>query len=170
MNVSKLIIILLCFFCLACGKEKEENAFKKEYEQYNDQYLELDIQEDNIIKYSTKEEVNEIIDSGTGVIYIGKPDDERSRRVVDILLDVSDNTDLDVIYYLSQLDGIYGLDSITDLKTPLVLFILNGEMVQYHVGTIDDKIDLSDDEEIQLYNIYLEGIHEVLQDACDERC
>ena len=35
---------------------------------------------------------------------------------------------------------------------------------------IDDKVDLSEDETIDLYNIYLEGIHKVLQDACNESC
>lgn len=173
MKKSKFIIIILCFLCLACGK-KEENGdsikFKEEYEKYNEEYVSVEISEVNLIKYSTVEEVNQIIQGGTGVIYIGSPKDNVSRRAVDVLLGVAHNTDLEEIYYVDSLDGILGLEDIEDQRIPIVLFVLDGKIEKYHVGTIEDKTDLSDDELVELYNIYSEGLHTVLGDACDERC
>lgn len=173
MKLQKFLVVILCFFCIACGKEQkleDGDQFKAEYEAYNNEYVSLDISSDNLIKYCSLDEVNTLIRDGTGVIYLGSPKDNLSRVAVDILLEASDNTDLNVIYYLDSLDGVVGLDDIVDLRVPLVLFVLEGEIVDYHVGTVQDKVELSNDEVVELYNIYLDGIHQVLQDSCDERC
>ncbi len=170
---KKFVVMMLCFLCLGCGKKEELGdsiRFKEEYEQYNEEYISLKISESNLIKYSTVEEVNQIIKEGTGVIYIGSPQDDLSRRVVDILFSVASNTGLEQIYYFDSLDEINGLEDIQDLNIPLVLFVAEGDILSYHIGTIDGKVDLSEDEVVQLYNIYLDGIHQVLGDACDERC
>ena len=63
-----------------------------------------------------------------------------------------------------------GIDEIENKNIPLVLFVLEGKIEAYHVGTIEDKVELSEDETIDLYNSYLDCIHKVLQDACDESC
>ncbi len=167
---KKLGIIILCLFCCACTKQEPTNKFKEEYEKYNDEYIKLELEDAKLIQYSTTSEINNIIKNKTGVIYIGSPKDNLSRKVIDILLEVADNTGLEKIYYVDSLDGIEGIDDIENKKIPLVLFILEGKIVNYHIGTIDDKIDLTDDEIIELYNSYSEGIHQVLQDACDESC
>ena len=167
---KKLLIVFLCFLCIGCGKKESVNQFKKEYEKYNDEYFKLNLSEDDEVVYSTTSEVNKIIKSGTGVIFFGSPKDNLSRVVVDILLDVVNNTDLDHIYYLDNLDGITGIDNIEGKKIPLVLFVLDGKIVSYHVGTVNDKVELSDDEIVELYNLYSDGVHQVLQDACDENC
>lgn len=171
MNLKKILVTGLCFLCLACTKDQTDSQkFKAEYEQDNENLIQLEISENNIVKYSTTEEVNNLIKSGTGVIYIGSPKDNLSRKAIDILLDVANNTDLEKIYYLDTLEGINGLDTIEEKKLPTVLFLLEGQPIKYHVGTIQDKTDLTEDEVIELYNIYSEGIHEVLQDTCEERC
>lgn len=173
MKKNKLIIIMLCFLCLACGKQKDDGdsvRFKEEYEKYNDEYVSVEISEVNLIKYSTKEEVNQIIQDGTGVIYIGSPRDNVSRKAIDVLLGVAHNTDLEEIYYVDSLDGIEGIDSVEEQRIPMVLFVVDGKIEKYHVGTIEDKTDLSDDELVELYNIYSEGLHTVLGDSCGERC
>ena len=164
------IIVVLCLMCLGCGKRDSVSRFNREYEKYNSEYIELDLGDSSFVHYSNLDEVNKIIREGTGVIFIGRPKDNLSRRVVSVLFEVVDNTDLDKIYYLDSLDEIEGIDSIDSLKMPLVLFVLEGKIVSYRVGTIDDKVDLSDDELIELYNFYSDGVHKVLQDACDESC
>ena len=171
LNKKFLCIILLCFICIGCNKKVSDSVlFKREYEKYNDKYIKLDIDSDNIVKYSDASEVSDIIKSGTGVIFIGSPDDNVSRKVVDILFRASDSTGLDCIYYVNSMDNIDGLDDIGDKDIPIVLFVLDGKIVSYNVGTISGGDDLSSDEEMVLYNKYLDGIHEVLQDSCDERC
>ena len=168
---KNILIILLCFLCLGCNSKNGDSiALNKEEEKYNDKYIKLDIDEDNIIKYSDVDSVNKIIKSGSGVIFIGNPRDDISRRAIDILFKVSDSTDLDKIYYIDGLDGILGLDNIKDIKVPVVLFVLKGDIVRYQVGIIGDSVDMSHDDEMKLYNNYLEGIHDVLEDTCDEEC
>lgn len=169
--MKKLLILVLCLLCCACDNKKETvSQFKSEYEKYNEEYLALELEDSDLIRYSKVSEINSLIKKGTGVIFFGSPTDNLSRRVIDILLEVADNTGLKEIYYMDTLDGIEGLDSIEGKKLPLVLFVLEGKIVGYRVGTVDDKVDLTDDDIVTLYNQYSEGIHQVLQDACDEAC
>ncbi len=158
-------IIIIALFLVACSnKPTDAIKFKKEYEKYNDTKIELTISENNIIEYKTNEEINKIIKE-TGVIYIGSPKDNKSRQALKLLLEAADSTDIQKIYYI---DSLKGIDlSIDNAKTPIILFILNGEIVEYN---INEKETMSEDEEIDLFNTYLKGIHEVLQDTCDEEC
>lgn len=165
-----LLIVIICFICIGCKDNKDKNKFQVEYEKYNDNYIKLDLSKGNIVEYSDLDKINSIIGNGSGVIFIGDAKDNLSRRVVDVLLSVADNTGLNKIYYYDSLDGINGIDSIENKKIPLVLFVFEGEVLDYHVGTIDDKVELSEDEVIELYNKYSLGVHKVLNDACDESC
>ena len=167
---KKIFIIILCFFCCSCHDNSKVNKFQVLYEKYNKSHLKLDLDDVNFFYESNTSDINKVIESGTGVIFLGDPKDDVSRRVVSVLVDVVSNSDLDKIYYFDSLDGIVGLDSVLDKNIPLVLFVLDGKIVSYHVGTIDGKVDLSEDETIELYNQYLEGVHLVLDDACDEEC
>ena len=167
---KKIIIVLLCFICIGCTDKKSSNDFKKEYEKYNDKYLKLSLENAELMRYSTVSEVNKVIKSGTGVIYVGSPKDNVSRKAIDILLGVAHNTDLKEIYYLDSLDGINGIEDIKDVKMPLMLFVVDGKIETYRVGTIDGKTELTDDEVIEIYNVYSEGVRKVLKDACDESC
>lgn len=170
MNLKKILLISICLFLISgCSSKEKTDAikFKEEYEKYNDSKIELEIDENNIITYATTEEINKIIKEKTGVIFIGSPKDNLSRTAIKTLLEASDSTDLTTIYYIDKIDNIEGIE---EKKTPLVLNILEGEIVNYHTGTINDSTNLSEDDELELYNIYLDGIHEVLQDSCDERC
>ena len=172
MKRSIVLLIVMFSLCTGCGNNEQTDAlkFKKEYEKYNDSKIELEIDDDNIVKYSNLDSINDIIASGTGVIFIGTPSDNLSRVAIEILLQAADSTDLDTIYYYDKVDDINGLEEVENLKVPVVINVLEGEIKSYKVGTVSDKTKLDEDEEMDLYNIYLEGIHEVLQDSCDERC
>ena len=171
MKYKKILIILLSLIIIGCTNNKlNKETFKQEYEKYNSTKIKLEIAINNIIEYVSKAEINKIIKSKTGVIFIGNPQDNLSRVSIKLLLEAADSTDLDKIYYISSLDKIENLDTIDNIKIPLVLFILKGKIIDYNIGTINDKIELSDNEQIDLYNKYLDGIHKVLQDTCDEEC
>ena len=166
MNYKKILLIVIVILLTACTKELTDSTkFKQEYEKYNKEKIELTIPKENIIEYKTKEEINKIIEKDTGVIFIGSPKDNKSRTSIKLLLEASNSTDLQKIYYIDNIKGIK-LDNI-DNKTPIVLFILDGKVLNY---VTNEKEELTEDEEIDLYNNYLEGIHQVLQDTCDEEC
>lgn len=165
--VTFLIIIILIMGCK--NKDNDALKFKQEYESFNKSNIKLDIDEDNIMKYSTVNEINKLIKDGTGVIFIGSPKDNLSRASINVLLDASDSTDLNTIYYINSINNIK-LEGIDNPKLPLVINVLDGKIKSYHIGTINDKHKLTEDEELELYNIYTDGIHEVLGDTCDEEC
>lgn len=62
------------------------------------------------------------------------------------------------------------------IYVPLVVFVVNGEIVDYHLDTVasqkDPYVSLNEEQQIELYNIYSDGIHEVLGDVCmeEEHC
>ena len=83
--------------------------FKKEYEKLNNKvnennsklYPEVNISEKNVIKYSSYDEIMQIIKEGTGVIYLGYPECPWCRNLVPVLLSAASETEMDKIYYLN---------------------------------------------------------------------
>ena len=77
-------------------------------------------------------------------------------------------------YIVKDSDGIEHNTSKKRIYVPLVVFIKDGEIVDYHANTVDSQVDpyikLNDEEHDSLYNIYLNGIHKVLDDVCDSKC
>lgn len=85
--------------------------FKEEYEKYNGvkvsdklSYSNLDIDEDNPIKYSNYDEIIDIIENKTGIIYLGFPECPWCRSVLPVLFDVLDENDIETVYYLNILN------------------------------------------------------------------
>lgn len=103
-----IIMVLLISGCIKKNELTDGEKFKEEYEVYNGKtnedntYLTLNIKKDNIIKYSNLKEVNQILDNGTGVIYLGFPKCPWCRNAVKEILDASSSTSLDKIYYVNM--------------------------------------------------------------------
>ncbi len=146
-------------------------SFKKEYEELNSvkddngklKYQNLKIDDDNLVVYVSYEEVLELIDNGTGVIYLGRPACPWSRNLIDTILDFSWYND-ENIYYLNIeemrkenteeyknltdiLDEYLPVDTITQkenskkfdknlkrITLPFVFFVKNGEVKDYYSG------------------------------------
>ena len=110
--------------------------FKNEYESLNgkydentkNNYLDVKIDEDNQIKYASIEEIENILEKGTGIIYFGFPECPWCRNAVPVLLEAAKDMDIDVIYY-------YNAYSIRDKKT-----LIDGEIIIEEEGTEDCKI------------------------------
>lgn len=82
-----------------------------------------------------------------------------------------------LIEVLSDYLGVYeGLndDNIKRLYFPTVVFVLRGEIVGIHIGTIDSQTDprvpLTEEQKSKFVNIYMNYIGKVLEDTCDESC
>ena len=165
MKYKKIFLIITIIVLTSCSKNiTDAFKFKKEYEKYNNTNIKLNISEKNIIQYKTKEEINKIIEKETGVIFIGSPQENKSRIALKLLLEAAENTDLQEIYYINTTKEI---KKIKETNTPLTLFVLDGKILEEINNT---KNKLTEDEEIELYNKYLENIHKVLQDTCSEEC
>lgn len=110
---------------------EDERKFEKEYESLNEKYNEetkkktmtIDIMEDNNIKYATVNEIIELLENGTGVIYFGFPECPWCRNAVPVLIKTALEYDIDPIYY-------YNAYSIRDTK-----HLENGTIVTDKEGT-----------------------------------
>lgn len=82
--------------------------FKKEFESVNGKsikgtnytYSNIDIDDSNHYRYKTYDQVLELLNSGTGIIFFGHKYSPRSRSMVNVLDAVVEASNLDDIYYL----------------------------------------------------------------------
>lgn len=148
--MKRILLILCIFLFVITGCTKSDSVkFKKEYEEFNgkksstgEEYISLDIDKDNYIKYSGIDEVIDIINNGTGVIYFGYPECLKCRNVVDVLLDVSDSTSVDTIYYLNvkNIRDRYSLDENGNITTEVETSKEYRELLDVLDSVLDDYI------------------------------
>lgn len=219
-------IILLIIISLLLFENKlfslglsDDRKFKNEYESLNDKlsedgkkYLKVNISDDNRVKYSSIDEVLNILEEGNGVIYFGSADCLYCRSAVQVLIDTARETKLKELYYLdiSEFWDIKKLDDngnivlvkeasdgynklleklgddylydyiVSDntgrrvdakekrLDVPLVVFVVNGNIVSYKIGTLFSQVDpytsLDNSQVKGLSEIYKNGIEDVLKE------
>ncbi|MDD3453016.1 MAG: hypothetical protein PHN42_01895 [Bacilli bacterium] len=123
---KKVIIIILLMALLSIAgfsiynnyknknyKESTTDAIKFmiEYENLNNKlkadginkHTEINIIEENVIKYSNYNEIVSVLDSGTGVIYFGYPECPWCRNAAPELVKVAKETGLETIYYFNDM-------------------------------------------------------------------
>ena len=163
------IIIVIVIFISSKGTKAEgiftaKNAdgikFADEYESLNNQEIEagkkypkVKIPNDNIIKYATIKEVNDVFKTnGDAVVYFGYSTCLYCRNAIQILIDKAHESELDVLYYIDaeEVWDEYKLDSQNQiLKTKEAnsdyyeMLDLLGEELTY-----DYKLTTSDEKEI----------------------
>lgn len=170
---SLLLIVFLMSGCINNKKEVKKEAtdalkFKEEYESLNNEYLEIEIKENNPIKYSSIDEVKDIISNKSGLIFLGNAKDDKSRIIIPILIEASKQTGIKPLYYLNIEDNNEIKDIINEEKEkPLILFVKDGEILEI---IENDKTSLTQDEENDLLKKYRNKIHEILDDLCDQSC
>lgn len=90
--------------------ESDGDKFKAEYEGLNGKYdnersrdyLEIKLSNTDVIKYSSYDEVFDLLDNGTGVIYFGFKECPWCRNLIPNLLNAAKEAGIDRIYYLSN--------------------------------------------------------------------
>ncbi len=132
--VLALLIIIIAVFGLnknSNSEVKDAVKFKEEYESLNGQkndngkeYVNISVDEENPFVYASYDEVVDIIENGTGVIYFGFPECPWCRNAVPVLIDAAQELGVDKIYYYNAL-------SIRDTKS----LDENGNIVTDKKGT-----------------------------------
>lgn len=73
----------------------------------------------------------------------------------------------------SKYDGLSD-DSIKRLYFPTVLFVKGGKIVSMHEGTVPSQLDplqkLTEKQEKELEEIFIDGINAVYGETCDDKC
>lgn len=187
------VVILISLFnnagILGGKRNPDGKKFSNEYEELNNtvsedgkNYPTVDISSNNIMKYTTTEEVLKIFeDGGDAVIYFGYASCLYCRSAVQVLCDTAEKTELDVIYYLDVEEPsskyqelldvlgerfIVGEGENREIYAPSVIFVADGNIVSHNRGTLfsqEDPYTELDDSQVQgLSEIYRYGIRDVL--------
>lgn len=119
MKKEKILLIglpILCLIAVIIGYLKVTNnnanedaiKFKEEYENLNGtiaysdiKYSNLEISDNNPMKYSTYDEILDVIENKSGIIYLGFPECPWCRSILPVLLEVANDNDINTIYYLN---------------------------------------------------------------------
>lgn len=159
--------------------KSDGEKFKAEYEALNNENVNINISKNNPIKYVTLDEVFDIIQNKTGVIYFGFPGCPWCRNMIPVLFEAAKNNNIDTIYYFnprnvkkSDNDEYNKLKKILNeylsedengqkvLYVPDVYFIKDGKIVGHHLGTVDSQedptISLTEEEKNELLDIFNE--------------
>lgn len=153
--------------------------FKQEYEALNGQkksdgvseHMSIDIESDNPIKYIDEDEVINILNNGTGVIYFGMPDCPWCRNAIPVLIDAAKERGLNDIYYFNpkqirqdntekyqqiveKLKDYLQIDTTTQdeenpdfnvnkkrVYVPDVFFVKDGKVIGHNFKTVDSHKD-----------------------------
>ena len=89
-------VILLGLFIWSTGVFSKNSDAIKFYNEYGNV---TDIKEDNVYKYASKENVLDILDHKTGVIYFGYSTCSWCRSMVTVLDEAAKENNIDTIYY-----------------------------------------------------------------------
>lgn len=107
-----LLGILLIITCIVTfiksNKQIDSIKFKNEYESLNNktnssgkEYPTVNINANNIIKYATFKEIEDVLTTKSGVIYFGFPECPWCRNAIEPLLEAASETNLKEIYYFN---------------------------------------------------------------------
>ncbi len=77
-------------------------------------------------------------------------------------------------YTLEDVNGKTVSANEKRIYVPLVIFVRDGEIVGYYADTVESQTNpyelLNNDQKNELMDIYLELMHKVLNDVCDDKC
>ena len=180
--------LIITLLLTGCGKKETEiinndsNKFKEEYESLNNKenYENISIKEKNPIVYSSLEEIIDVLENKSGLIYLGYPESSSCRNNLPILLEAAYQAGLNKIYYLNvkninsdkkseeQLNIIKKyIDNFDGIN---VLFVKDKENIKTNTLLDSDYKIMSEEEKAELLKSYKNLIHEMLDDLCDQSC
>ena len=187
--IAGIILIIICIFSyllMSNFKDKSDYIkFKKEYESLNNKksdkdnrFIEVKINNSKV-KFLTSDILNDILSNKkNAVIYIGKATCAYCRSVAEVINDTINASELEEFYYYKNdstnsdyNDILKILDdrfiSNGEIKEPIVLFIIDGEVTSYKVGTVFSQsnayVKLTENERKGLERIYSSGIDLVIE-------
>lgn len=95
--ISILIIILVVVGIVFMINKKEEHNEITDGEKFSQEYTELD--QDNVYVFRSIDEIINILEKGTGIVYLGFPECQWCQRYVKYLNEVAKEMGLEKIYY-----------------------------------------------------------------------
>lgn len=186
--MKKLVALLLTFLIVLSGCKsvkitKVEDDIKTDNIRFKDEYK--TVNKDNLYEYATYTNIIDILDSKTGIIYLGFPTCTLCKEVVPILNDAAKEKNIDRILYYNFKDirdnNTYEYQKLASIledyiksdeegnkriTAPTVLFVNKARIVGVYLGTInsDSEEILTDLDKENLKNNFLSLIDKMLID------
>lgn len=181
--MKKLVFLLLIsmFLITGCSVKKADEVTDAEI--FASEYA---ISKDNVFKYATIDDVVELLEEGTGIIFFGNSDQDYSLRIVKMFSNLVEENGIDEVYYYNP---TVIRDDVTDeynllvsllgnnlnfteegdsyLEIPSVYFVRDGEVIGYS----DDaaKVVSIEDENLEEFEEDLkDGYLKLIQDFINE--
>lgn len=148
--MKKLIIVLLPILIIvcACSIKVEKDNKGTDYNRFSKEY---DISQDNPFKYAKINDILDIYEDGTGIIYFANSDDEVSIKFTGIIYKTFNDNDIKTVYYYNPItimnnntkyyqkvleySNIY--EQHDNLIIPSIYFVKDGKIISYY--HLDDK-------------------------------
>ena len=167
--IALLVFILLlgCFIAFCPKGKSDALKFKEEYEQYNDKYLELNIDKDNPFVYRNEKEISKILKKNTGLVYFGNPKDENSRIALQTVLELAKTNDVKKIYYINVNDITYKKLKKYLMNDISIVFVIAGEEIASYKNDDFKTMSISGNNIKKEINYYMQ---QTFNDYCDETC
>lgn len=201
-------IIFLIFILFILGV-----VFYVVYKKNSFSNLYSNVPKDNVYKKINIDDALDLIENKTGIIYIGYPTCPWCKSLVPILNEVAKEDEVNTVYYIDDFysmrpdknekpKNVKEYNKLVDLlgseivdmksensqfnviKVPLVLFIKDGKIVDYHKGTyqghtLKEKVDkdgntikyleeLTEKQKNQIKNTLDKKIRKVYSNKCDD--
>ena len=150
---------------------------KEEYLADNNNYFTVNLSDNNVYKYINKKDLMETLEKKDGLIFIGNPKNNITRKNIVVLNDVVSSTSVPEIYYIDIKDIDDDLNDylsdekdINTIKSGTLISVEDGEILKVYYPTfvIDNK-ELTTNERDNLFNSYKEIVNKFIEE-CDENC
>lgn len=156
--LSVLLLLLGAMYLYSKRNEARENDIS-DSERFSEEYSE--VPEDNMFVYADIDEIVDVFERGTGVVYLGFPECPWCQRYVRYLYEVAKEKGVEEIYYfnvrndrtensegyqklVSELDGFLSFDDEGNprIYVPDVSFVVSGKIVGHDNETSTQSGDV----------------------------
>jgi len=152
--MKKLLIVLLPILIIvcACSIKVEKDNKGTDYNKFAKEY---DIEQKNPFVYAKVNDILDIYEDGTGIIYFANSDDELSIKFTSVIYKVFNDNNIKTIYYYNPINimtnntkyyqkileysNVY--EQNTKLIIPSIYFVKDGKIVKYYRLKDDCQID-----------------------------
>ena len=179
-------------------RNKDDNTAKNNKVNYAEKFAEeyTQVDEDNVFVYADVEEIIDILENGSGVVYLGFPECKWCQAYVKFLNEVAKDRNIDKIYYyniredrtnnsenyqkiVKLLEGYLQNDEDGNprIYVPAIIFMSNGKIIGFDdetsldTGGYSEPSDYWTEEEISSLknnlSVYMKEVLEAL-DGCTE--
>ena len=152
------IVVLLMVIVFLLIRNKDDNTAKNNEVNYAEKFAEeyTQVDEDNVFVYADIEEIIDILENGSGVVYLGFPECKWCQAYVKFLNEVAKDRNIDKIYYyniredrtnnsenyqkiVKLLEGYLQNDEDGNprIYVPAIIFMSNGKIIGF-----DDETSL----------------------------